>query len=620
MHRIVRNRKSVTRLLAPVALAVALAACTTTAPVDQAVSYDITAPATQSSTYYLARAETTAGSEKIDWYLLAFKALLNEGQLDQADVLSFRLSSMAMSPSQSAEWQLNRASLLEQQGKPQAALAGLNFQTGWRLPNSQLIRYHLLRAELNETLENPLQAVIERSQADSLIQDPVARHNNIDKTWLSLAKLNGAQLHSLQSSSDPVARGWAELMGLRVQYGTQADKLQQAIDDWLTANPGHPANFYLPEELKAIQALEITVPTRVAVLLPLSERFANQGQAIRNGFMQALFDDKTHEAKPEVKVIDTSGKSMAEIAQTLRDNQIDFVVGPLQKENVSQLQNLLGNSIPMLALNIPGKLDETMSQTCYLTLSPEQEATQAADHIYSQGKLYPLVMVPSNSFGRRVATAFAEEWKGLTNRDADVQYLGKRRNMQQDVHRIFGLTDSQARIQQMNRLLGTELESEQRSRRDIDAVYMASTATDLSLLKPFIDVTINPDAIPPKLYTGSRGNDKAQGMGEVGELRGIEFSDVPLLIDLQEGASAEYRTLWPNQSNGLGRLYALGMDAYQLLYELPQLRSLPGFSVAGQSGDLTAGEQCVIDRKLHWATFTDNGMERVSKESEGTAL
>ncbi len=148
-------------------------------------------------------------------------------------MLSFRLSSMAMSPSQSAEWQLNRARLLDMQGKPQAALAGLNFQTGWRLPTSQLIRYHLLRAELNETLENPLQAVIERSQADSLIQDPVARHDNIDKTWLSLAKLNGAQLHSLQSSSDPVARGWAELMGLRYNMAPRLTSFsRQSTTGW----------------------------------------------------------------------------------------------------------------------------------------------------------------------------------------------------------------------------------------------------------------------------------------------------------------------------------------------------------------------------------------------------
>ncbi len=122
MRKITHKCKSVSRLFSPIALALALSACQTTPPVEQGPQYDITAPALESSTFYLLKAETSQGEEKADWYLLALKALIAEKQYSQADVIINRLAKMPLTPLQLSEWQLNRATLLQQKGDLSSAV------------------------------------------------------------------------------------------------------------------------------------------------------------------------------------------------------------------------------------------------------------------------------------------------------------------------------------------------------------------------------------------------------------------------------------------------------------------------------------------------------------------
>ena len=164
---------------------------------------------------------------------------------------------------------------------------------------------------------------------------------------------------------------------------------------------------------------------------------------------------------------------------------------------------------------------------------------------------------------------------------------------------VFGLESSQARIYQMNALTKIELESQPRSRRDIDSVYMVARSSELVLLKPFIDVAINPGITVPKLYASSRSNSGRQT--KLVEIHGIEFSDIPLLINEDNKFKAQYDELWPKSSNGETRLHALGMDAYQLIAELPQMKALNDYHMQGKTGELSINQECVIQRQMSWS-------------------
>lgn len=104
-----------------------------------------------------------------------------------------------------------------------------------------------------------------------------------------------------------------------------------------------------------------------------------------------------------------------------------------------------------------------------------------------------MVLAPGNSFGQRVSDAFIKQWQQLTGNTPAQRQFSSRQQIQKEIASVFGLTDSQARIDQMKQILGNNsLEGQPRSRRDTDAVYMIANINELTLLKPFIDVAVNP--------------------------------------------------------------------------------------------------------------------------------
>jgi hypothetical protein len=60
---------------------------------------------------------------------------------------------------------------------------------------------------------------------------------------------------------------------------------------------------------------------------------------------------------------------------------------------------------------------------------------------------------------------------------------------------------------------------------------------------------------------------------------------------------------WPQAAGSLGRLYAMGVDAYRLAPRLGQLKALPDNRVEGQSGSLGMNANQRVERQLPWAEF-----------------
>jgi outer membrane PBP1 activator LpoA protein len=178
-----------------------------------------------------------------------------------------------------------------------------------------------------------------------------------------------------------------------------------------------------------------------------------------------------------------------------------------------------------------------------------------------------------------------------------VNLFGDKRQLQRNINNVFGLQASQQNIAQMNSLLGISLESQPRSRRDIDAVYITAGIADLTLIKPFIEVAINPDTRPPKLFSNSNSN---SGGRQFEDLSGITYSDIPLLIEPNNPIATQAAELWPRTSNADRRLQALGMDAYQLMLELPQMKAVKGYTISGQTGVLGIDQNCIVQREISW--------------------
>lgn len=596
MANMTLRKNSVTRLIAPVALALTLAACSSSPKAPDHL--DITQSPSETSSAYILKADQQQGTLQADFLIMALKAAVQEQNIDLANKLLTRLASMQLSPAQTAEMQLSHANMLKTQSKYEEALQVLNFQTWWKLEDSQWIQYHKLRHELYLFSGDNLNSARELIELDTFTPND-QKEQLWAQVWTNVSSLNSTNLQDVKlDENETNLHGWVQLATYLDTLKHSPARLQETLNEWLQANPSHPATTYTPQAILDILALEIVRPDNVALLLPLTGRFGPQAIRVRDGFINAMMEDKERGEFTKFKVIDTEATPMTEIIATLNQEDIQFVVGPLLRSKIEEFQSLNESEIPQLALNIPSVID-TDKNSCYFTLSPEQEAEQAAIHLFKLGHKHPLFLAPQGTMGERLSQAFSDKWYQLTAKKPSISYFGKKSQLQQKVNSVFGLESSQARIYQMNALTKIELESQPRSRRDIDSVYMVARSSELVLLKPFIDVAINPGITVPKLYASSRSNSGSQT--KLVEIHGIEFSDIPLLINEDNKFKAQYDELWPKSSNGETRLHALGMDAYQLIAELPQMKALDDYHMEGKTGELSINQECVIQRQMSWS-------------------
>ncbi len=93
----------------------------------------------------------------------------------------------------------------------------------------------------------------------------------------------------------------------------------------------------------------------------------------------------------------------------------------------------------------------------------------------------------------------------------------------------------------------------------VDAVYIVATQSQLTLIKPMIDMATSSRG-KPAMYASSRSYQAGAGPDFRTEMEGLQFSDIPLLAgsnpQLLQQASARFRNDY-----SLVRLYAMGMDA-----------------------------------------------------------
>ena len=75
------------------------------------------------------------------------------------------------------------------------------------------------------------------------------------------------------------------------------------------------------------------------------------------------------------------------------------------------------------------------------------------------------------------------------------------------------------------------------------------------------------------------------------------FGDVQLDTLMQQALGAV------RNDYSLARMYAMGVDAWSLANHFSQMRQVQGFEINGNTGALTATQDCVINRKLSWLKY-----------------
>jgi outer membrane PBP1 activator LpoA protein len=610
------NRHSVSRVLSPIALSLFLVACggTPDQPTETRTNEQVAEK--QDAAYYLLQADQSSGSEQVDWLLIALDAAINQDELELADRIMRRLAQSEMSPQQQALWQLSRADLLLAKDQPTDAIRQLNFQPSWVLEDSTWGRYHETRANIYFALFDPQSGFEEMVQSFSYLTQG-QRQQFSNTIWSRLSTYSAEELAAFDSTNQDL-QGWIALASIAQQFPNDYANQKRRYEQFLEQNFDHPAAFYTPTDIADVLAMDIITASNTALMLPLTGKYAKQAGVIRDGFLFALLNDKERDETLQYNVIDTNGKEVEVLQQELADNRADFIVGPLQKDSIEALQQAQQESIspiPMLALNFPDTvLDD--NALCYITLSPEQEAMEAAQHLYDLGHRFPMFVGPNNSYGKRMQEAFEAQWQSIATTEADQVFFKNQRELQYVINGAFDIRNSDARIAQLGALLDATLESEARSRRDIDSVYIVAQDRDLNLIKPFIDVAINPEAQAPAVFASSYSNSGSSNATL--DLTGVTYSDIPFLADPDLQVKEQYEFIWEKASHAQKRLFALGMDAYALTHALPNMKLDPEFAYKGQTGVLSIDDRCVVNRQLSWAEFGTEDAEASDEAMQDT--
>lgn len=542
------------------------------------------------------------------------EALYRQGELERSAVAFLNLANRSGS-NDAAHFRLRAAEARRDNGDVKGAEIALDGINRRRLPGDEALRLDLLDAEI----------ALDRGDAEfaeSRIRDIDAEtHPALRLRVLELrARAQAASSHPLAA-----ARTRARMDGLlkgvdrdrnrdallavlatipAAERQQRASELPQndALWPWLSQAANGPSDMSGDTALRPLAPVGSLVgsPTAsgtVALLLPMSGAIGSVAAAIRDGFFTAYFADP-NEQRPQVTVYDAgrnADDAVAAYDRAVADG-MSRVVGPLQREAVGKLfQQAL--PVRVLALNHPDSSVPPPSGNAEFGLPPDIEGTQAAERMLARGLRASAIFIAPTEWAERASQAF-------------------RARFEQDGGHVVGqatLANNEVNYRDAIRDATAGLDA---SKMGKDQAAIASSGIFISmlpqqarLLVPQLKIAnlTAPVFATSHVYSGERN------VGLDRDLDGVEFSDAPWLLGPMLGKpDRDEITNQISSANGSGaRLFALGMDAYNLLGVLDALLANPGQYAEGATGQLTADRQGRIFRTLAWGQF-ENGVARPS--------
>ncbi|CAM6707003.1 TPA: penicillin-binding protein activator [Enterobacter hormaechei subsp. xiangfangensis] len=677
--------------------------CGTQAP-DQSTAH-MQGSAQADSGFYLQQMSQSTNDTRINWQLLAIRALLKEGKTQQAAELFSQLP-QDLNDTQRHEQTLLSAELKVAQKDYDGAKKILGTIDLSTLEKNQQARFW--QAGITAEQGRPSLTLLRALIAQEPLLAGADKQKNIDATWQALASMTQDQAKALVINADEnVLQGWLDLQQMWFNNRSDPNMLKAGITDWQKRYPQNPGAKMLPTQLVNVQNFKPASTSKIALLLPLNGQAAVFGRAIQQGFEaakngttavsgsavpaqaaqaanvndvvspsaaetsdlttaqtpaqgtmqnpvtapttqpatpapaatqapaetpapataeqpqpQTAQPEQQPSAQPqavattsanpgaELKIYDTSAQPLDQVLAQVQQDGASIVVGPLLKNNVEALMKS-NTTLNVLALNQPEQV-QNRANICYFALSPEDEARDAARHIHEQGKQAPLLLIPRSTLGDRVANAFAQEWQTLGGGVVLQQKFGSASELRAGVNGGAGIALNGSPVsaslpQQQSVTIGgltipaPPTDAQISGGGKVDSAYIVATPEEIAFIKPMIAMR-NGSQSGATLYASSRSAQGTAGPDFRLEMEGLQYSEIPMLAgsnpQLMQQALGAVRNDY-----SLARLYAMGVDAWALANHFTQMRQVPGFELNGNTGDLTADQDCVINRKLSWLKY-----------------
>jgi outer membrane PBP1 activator LpoA protein len=428
---------------------------------------------------------------------------------------------------------------------------------------------------------------------------PRYKHN--DLIWGYMGRASGYAAIRLASSAttDADSAGWWRLKADLLQCHSTREQWD-LLAAWRMAWPDHPANLRPPLAVQGIDAARWQPHHigHIGLLLPLSGGLSRAGRAIRDGFIAAYLSRSDTPAEPgaavaarvQISFYDSQAQPLPQLYERVLTDGVDFLIGPLQKELVAEL-NALNPEIPTLALNYLDSNDQPSANLLQLGLVIEDEAHTIGQRMQADGIENLLLLHTYDEWSLRAKRELESQWQGPIT----IQSFTDIKTITEAVGVAMNVSRSQARHQALSDAFSFDLEFLPRARHDLHGIIALVDNVEANALVPALRFHFAQD-LP--VYASSQSIRGARA-AELSELEGFRISELPWhLFD-----DPLYRTIdetFGLAENPFSSLYALGVDALRVSERISSLDRSGTSQMLGSTGVLALLADGKFRRELTW--------------------
>lgn len=351
-----------------------------------------------------------------------------------------------------------------------------------------------------------------------------------------------------------------------------------------------PATVPLPGAAPQPAPLPPSKPPTIALILPAQTTlFARAAETVRQGFFAAQAVSGTNATIQLIELAEGPAQ-LAAALKSARDRGADIAVGPLTRDAVNALgSGRVAAPLPVVTLNLPESDVGLAPHVLAFGVSIELEARQIVAAALRELPMPPPVGVPpaaprfmvivgESPLARRMGNAFRDALR-------EAGQAATLHPMRVSYDTLQALSDAIAAAR-------------------LEAVFLALEARDAAAVRP---------RLPPalRLYATSQVNlGGAEAALLAPELEGVNFVDMPWLLEPDHLAVVVHPKPEQALSGELQRLYALGIDAFRLAIEWVQGRR--SFGLDGVTGALGVDRDrsARVERVPTLAVFRNGKVER----------
>ncbi|MFK8011980.1 MAG: penicillin-binding protein activator, partial [Marinicellaceae bacterium] len=380
--------------------------------------------------------------------------------------------------------------------------------------------------------------------------------------------------------------GWLE--AAYIAYTQDSESTKQWKNRW----KDHPAKAFFSQ---------INQYNNIAVLLPLTGKYKEISDSIRDGMMAALY--RNGSAQQNLTFFDTGSESQffSYAWYGAIESGAEFIVGPLLKDSIKQLTQLNSSTIPVMLLNELEKGDENFQGFYQFALSQEDEVRNVANRLKAENKKRIMILAPESESGRSLARLLEQN---ILFNDGQVIsyefYPESTHDYSREIKQALGLNESLIRKRQLQTIIKQNIKSTTQIRPDIDAIVILARPKQARLIKPQLKFYQAED-IP--VYSTSLLLSSAIDTNLDKDLNGIKFCQSAFVIDpnsMQNMLNFDTSELKTNK-----KFFAFGYDAIALTPRLNWLQTMQNQTIESMSGELSIGPNGKILRDLSWGQIVN---------------